>query len=64
MGTSCTPLVVDLFLFCYEGDFMMSLSGNLEAEIIETFNSTSENLDDPLNIDITYFGGMVDQIYP
>ena len=26
MGTNCAPLVADLFLFCYERDFMMSLS--------------------------------------
>ena len=26
MGTNCTLLVADLFLFCYERDFMMSLS--------------------------------------
>ena len=26
MGTYCAPLVADLFLFCYERDFMMSLS--------------------------------------
>ena len=25
MGTNCAPLVADLFLFCYERDFMMSL---------------------------------------
>ena len=26
MGNSCAPLIADLFLFCYEGDFMTSLS--------------------------------------
>ena len=26
MGTNCAPLVADLFLFCYERGFMMSLS--------------------------------------
>ena len=26
MGTSCAPLVADLFLFCHERDFMLSLS--------------------------------------
>ena len=26
MGTNCAPLVADLFLFCYERDFMFSLS--------------------------------------
>ena len=24
MGTNCVPLIVDLFLFCYERDFMLS----------------------------------------
>ena len=28
MGTNCAPLVADLFLFCYESDFMLSLSDN------------------------------------
>ena len=26
MGTNCAPLVADLFLFCYERDFMKYLS--------------------------------------
>ena len=26
MGINWTPLIVDLFLFCYERDFMMTLS--------------------------------------
>ena len=26
MGTNCAPLVADLFLFCYDRDFMLSLS--------------------------------------
>ena len=51
MGTNCAPLIADLFLFCYERDFMASLSYHKEAEIIQTFNSTSRYLDDLLNID-------------
>ena len=35
MGTNCAPLVADLFLFCYERDFMMSLSGDKPADIID-----------------------------
>ena len=35
-----------------------------DAKIIEAFNSTSRYLDDLLNIDNTYFDGMVKQIYP
>ena len=41
MGTNCAPLVADLCLFCYEIDFMLSLSENNQADVIEAFNSTS-----------------------
>ena len=64
MGTNCAPLVADLFLFCYERDFMLSLLDNNQADIIEAFNSTSRYLDDLLNIDNPYFEQMVGQIYP
>ena len=64
MGTNCAPLVTDLFLFCYERDFMTSLSDIKQAEIIEAFKSTSRYLDDLLNIDNPYFEGMVTRIYP
>ena len=58
MGTDCVPLVVDLFLFCYERDFMKSLSPENQADIIRAFNSTSRYLDDLLNIDNIYFEEM------
>ena len=45
MGTNCAPLVADLFLFCYERDFILSLSDNNQTDIIEAFNSTSRYLD-------------------
>ena len=64
MGTNCAPLVADLFLFCYERDFMKSLSRENQADIIEAFNSTSRYLDVLLNIDNIYFDQMVDRIYP
>ena len=35
MGTNCAPLVADLFLFCYERDFMLSLSDTNQTDIIE-----------------------------
>ena len=62
MGTNCAPLVADLFLFCYERDFMLSLPDNNKTDIIEAFNSTAKYLDDLLNIDNPYFEQMVDQI--
>ena len=49
MGTNCAPLVADLFLFCYERDFALSLSDNNRADVIETFYSIPRYLDDVLN---------------
>ena len=51
MGTNCAPIVADLFLFCYERDFMLTLSDKNQANVIEVYNSTSIYLDDLLNID-------------
>ena len=64
MGTNCAPLVADLFLFCYERDFMLSLSEDNQSDVIEAFNSTSRYLDDLLNIDNNFFDSMVNRIYP
>ena len=61
MGTNYAPLVADLFLFCYERDFLTSLSDVKQTEIIEAFKSTSRYLDDLLNIGNPYF---VNRIYP
>ena len=35
MGTNCAPLVADLFLLCYEREFMMSLSDDKQVDIID-----------------------------
>ena len=64
MGTNCAPLVADLFLFCHERDFMMSLSDDKQADVIDAFNTTSRYLDDILNINNVYFDNMVSQTYP
>ena len=61
----CAPLVADLFLFCYGGgDFMVSLSDYMQADIIDASNTTSRYLDDILNLNNVYFDKMVSQIYP
>ena len=59
MGTNCAPLVADLFLFCYEWDFMMSLSDDKQTDVIDAFNTTSRYLDDILNINNVYFNNTV-----
>ena len=63
MGTNCAPLIADLFLFCYERDFMLSLSEDNQSGVIEAFNSTSRYLDDLLNIENNFFDSMVNRIY-
>ena len=63
IGTNCDPLGADLFLFCYERDFMMTHSDDKQADIIGAFNTTSRYLDDILNINNDYFDTMVSQIY-
>ena len=64
IGTNCATLVDNLFLFCYERDFMKDLPSDNQADVIKAFNSTSRYLEDLLNIDNPYFEGMVNQIYP
>ena len=34
MGTNCAPFVADLFLFCSERDFMLSLSDNNQSFLL------------------------------
>ena len=57
MGTNCASLIADLFLFCYEIDFLAFLSYNKEAEIIQAFTSR-RYFKNP------YFEGLVGSIYP
>ena len=64
MGTNCAPLVADLFLFCYERDFMLFLSEDNQSDVIEAFSSTCRYLDDLLKIDNYFFDSMVNRIYP
>ena len=58
------PLVADLFLFCYERDFMKSLTKEKRYDLIDAFNSNSRYLDDLLNIDNIHFEHTVHRIYP
>ena len=50
MGTNCAHLIADLFLFCYDRDFIMSLSDVIQADVIDAFNTTSRYLDNILTL--------------
>ena len=45
MGTNCAPLVADLFLYCYERDFMDSLYHDNQADVIEAFKKVQVGKD-------------------
>ena len=51
MGTNCAPLIADLLVFCYEGDFMSNLHKSKRYDLKDIFNDTSRYLDDIFKID-------------
>ena len=55
MGTNCVPLDADMFLFCYERDFMKSFTKEKRYDLIDAFNPTYRYLDDLLSIDNNHF---------
>ena len=50
-------------MFCYERNFMIYLSNDEQADIIDNFNTTSRYFDDILYINNKYFDNIVSQIY-
>lgn len=54
MGTNCAPMIADLFLYCYESQFMAKISKDPSKQhLIEKFNNTFRYLDDILALNIT-----------
>ena len=51
IGTNFAPLIADLFLYCYERDFMSDLQKSKRFDLIDMFNDTSRYLDDIFTID-------------
>ena len=51
MGTICAPLIADLFLFCYEREFMSNLHNSKQYDLKDMFNDTSRYFDDIFTID-------------
>ena len=51
MGNNCAPLIADLFLYCYERDFMSDFHKSKRHDPIDMFNDTSRYLDDIFTID-------------
>ena len=64
MGTNYAPLIADLFLYCYERDFMSNLQKSKRFDPIDKFNDTSRYFDDIFTIDNPAFAEHTPDIYP
>ena len=54
MGTNCAPLIADLFLYCYESQFMAKLyKDQNKHDLLSDFNNTFRCLDDILTFQNT-----------
>jgi hypothetical protein len=64
MSTNCAPLLVDLFLYSYEAEFIQKLLHEKKKSLAVAFNSTFRYIDDVLSINNNNFHSYVDSIYP
>ena len=62
MGTNCTPLLADIFLYSYEAEFIQSLLSTGRKELASRFNFTY--IDDVLSINNPEFENYLGQMYP
>ena len=61
MGTNCVPLIADLFLCCYERNFMSDLHKSKRHDLIDMLTIY---LDDIFTIDNPEFEKYIPDIYP
>jgi hypothetical protein len=46
----CAPLLVDLFLYSYEADFIQGILRKYEKKLARSFNFTFRDIDDVLSL--------------
>ena len=56
--------IADVFLYCYERDYMSNLHETKRFDLIDKFNDTSRYLDDIFTIDNPAFAEHIPDIYP
>ena len=64
MGTNCTPLLTDTFLYLYEADFIQGLLKENGKKLARSFNFTFRYIDDVLSLNNSRIGDFVDRLYP
>jgi hypothetical protein len=63
VGTTCTHLLADLFLYKEEAAFIQGLFKKNEKKLARSFNFTFRNIDDVLSLNNSKLGDVVDRIY-
>ena len=64
MGTICAPLLVDLFLYSFEADFIQSLLSTGKKKLASYVNFTYRYIDDISSINNPDFENYLGQMYP
>ena len=64
MGTNCAPFIADLFLYCYETDFISELHKSMRHDLMDMFNDTSRYLYIIFTIDNPEFKKFISDTYP
>ena len=64
MGTNCSPLLADIFLYSYEAEFIQSLLSAGKKRLASQFNFTYRYIDDVLSINNPDFENYLCQTYP
>ena len=64
MGTNCAPLLVDLFLYSYESEFLDNMIRGGHRKLARSFNLCYRYIDDLIVFNNKKFGDYVKEIYP
>ena len=64
MGTNCSPLLADIFLYSYEAQFVQSLLSTGKKKLASQLNFTYRYIDDVLSINNPDSDHYLDYMYP
>ena len=64
MGTNCAHLLIDIFLYSYEAEFIQSLLSAGKKRFATQFNFTYRYIDDVLSINNPDFDNYLGHMYP
>ena len=64
MGTSCAPLVADLFLYSYENEYLDKLVKEGKRKLARKFNLSYHYIDDLIFFNNKRFKEFISDIYP